>query len=72
MRQDKTHKRIKQFFSEVFCNMELDKSVLMQKQVKDNSEDLQREFLDLKNWEEQMKRKEKELLNERDEHEVFS
>lgn len=52
--------------------MELDKSVLMQKQVKDNSEDLQREFLDLKNWEEQMKRKEKELLNERDEHEVFS
>lgn len=72
MRQNKTHKRIKQFFSEVFCNMELDKSVLMQKQVKDNSEDLQREFLDLKNWEEQMKRKEKELLNERDEHEVFS
>lgn len=37
----------------------------MQKQVKDNSEDLQSEFLDLKNWEEQMKRKEQELLNER-------
>lgn len=45
--------------------MELDKSILMQKQVKDNSEDLQSEFLDLKNWEEQMKRKEQELLNER-------
>lgn len=44
--------------------MELDKSILMQKQVKDNSEDLQTEFLDLKNWEEQMKRKEQELLNE--------
>lgn len=45
--------------------MELDKSILMQKQVKDNSEDLRSEFLDLKNWEEQMKRKEQELLNER-------
>lgn len=45
--------------------MELDKSILMQKQVKHNSEDLRSEFLDLKNWEEQMKRKEQELLNER-------
>lgn len=45
--------------------MELDKSILMQKQVKDNSEDLRSEFLDLKNWEKQMKRKEQELLNER-------
>lgn len=43
--------------------MELDKSILIQKQVKDNSEDLQSEFLDLKIWEEQMKRKEKELLS---------
>jgi uncharacterized protein (DUF3084 family) len=47
--------------------MELDKSILLQKQVKNNSEDLQSEFLDLKNWEEQMKQKEKELLNERNE-----
>lgn len=47
--------------------MELDKSILMQKQVRDNSEDLQSEFLDLKNWEEQMKRKEQEILNERNE-----
>ena len=45
--------------------MELDESIMMQKQVKDNSEDLQSEFLDLKNWEEQMKRKERELLNQR-------
>lgn len=37
----------------------------MQKQVRDNSEDLQNEFLDLKNWEEQMKRKEQEILSER-------
>lgn len=51
--------------------MELDKSILVQKQVKDNSEDLQSEFLDLINWEEQMKRKEKELLSERNEQ-VFS
>lgn len=44
--------------------MELDESILMQKQVKNNSEDLQSEFLDLKNWEKEMKRKEQELLNE--------
>lgn len=51
--------------------MELDSSVLLQKQVRDNSEDLQSEFLDLKNWEEQMKRKEQEILNERS-GQVFS
>lgn len=45
----------------------MDKSVLLQKQIKDNSEDIRSEFLDLKNWEEQMKRKERELLNERNE-----
>ncbi|XP_011637752.1 RNA polymerase II-associated protein 3 [Pogonomyrmex barbatus] len=45
--------------------MALDNSILMQKQVRDNSEDLLSEFLDLKNWEEQMKRKEKEILSER-------
>ncbi|KAI4486915.1 hypothetical protein M0802_012234 [Mischocyttarus mexicanus] len=43
--------------------MSVDKSFLVQKQVKDNSEDLQRELIDLKSWEEEMKRKEKELLN---------
>lgn len=42
----------------------MDKSILLQKQVKDNSEDLQSEFLDLKNWEEQMKRKDEELRKE--------
>ncbi|EZA57864.1 hypothetical protein DMN91_003368 [Ooceraea biroi] len=51
--------------------MELEKSILLQKQVKDNSEDLQSEFLDLKNWEEQMKRKERELLSERSGQEVL-
>jgi len=45
--------------------MNFEKSVLMQKQVKDNSDDIQKEFLDLKNWEEQMKRKERELLSEK-------
>lgn len=42
----------------------MDKSILMQKQVRDNSEDLQKEFLDMKNWEEQMKRKDQELRKE--------
>ncbi|XP_020289075.1 RNA polymerase II-associated protein 3-like [Pseudomyrmex gracilis] len=47
--------------------MELDQSILLQKQVRNNSEDLHSEFLDLKNWEEEMKRKERELINEHDE-----
>lgn len=42
----------------------MDKSVLVQKQVKDNAEDMQKEFLDMKNWEEQMKRKDEELRTE--------
>ncbi|XP_012538011.2 RNA polymerase II-associated protein 3 [Monomorium pharaonis] len=51
--------------------MELDNSILMQKQVRDNSEDLQREFLDLTNWEEQMKRKEQEILSELNGQEII-
>lgn len=43
--------------------MNEEKSFLLQKQVRDNSEDLQKELLDLKNWEQEMKRKEEELLN---------
>lgn len=54
-------------FRECLLTMELDKSILTQKQIRDNSEDLQSEFLDLKNWEQQMKRKEQEILNERNE-----
>nr|XP_012145173.1 PREDICTED: RNA polymerase II-associated protein 3 [Megachile rotundata]XP_012145174.1 PREDICTED: RNA polymerase II-associated protein 3 [Megachile rotundata] len=42
----------------------MNNSILMQKQVKDNAEDLQKEFLDMKNWEEQMKRKDEELRKE--------
>lgn len=42
----------------------MDKSILLQKQVRDNSEDLQSEFLDMKSWEEQMKRKDEELKKE--------
>ncbi|KZC06477.1 PREDICTED: RNA polymerase II-associated protein 3 [Dufourea novaeangliae] len=42
----------------------MDKSLLMQKQVKDNAEDMQKEFLDMKNWEEQMKQKDEELKRE--------
>ncbi|XP_015516347.1 RNA polymerase II-associated protein 3 [Neodiprion lecontei] len=43
--------------------MEVDRSILLQKQVRDNSSDLQSEFYDMKNWEEQMKRKDSELLH---------
>ncbi|KOX76001.1 RNA polymerase II-associated protein 3 [Melipona quadrifasciata] len=42
----------------------MDKSILMQKQVRDNAEDLQKEFLDMKNWEEQMKHKDEQLRKE--------
>lgn len=42
----------------------MDKSILLQKQIKDNTEDLQKEFLDMKNWEEQMKRKDEEIKKE--------
>ncbi|OAD58122.1 RNA polymerase II-associated protein 3 [Eufriesea mexicana] len=42
----------------------MDKSILMQKQIKDNAEDLQKEFLDMKNWEEQMKHKDEEIRKE--------
>ncbi|CAK9822263.1 RNA polymerase II-associated protein 3 [Anthophora retusa] len=42
----------------------MNKSISMQKQVRDNADDLQKEFLDMKNWEEQMKRKEEELRKE--------
>jgi len=53
------------FFCAISGTMNFEKSVLMQKQVRDNSDDIQKEFLDLKNWEEQMKRKERELLSEK-------
>lgn len=44
--------------------MEHNESIMLQKQVKDNSEDLQSEFLDMKNWEQLMKRKEQELFRQ--------
>lgn len=40
-----------------------DKFFLLQKQLKDNSEDLQSMSLDMKNWEAEMKRKEQDLCN---------
>lgn len=44
--------------------MEVNNSILLQKQVKDNSEDLQNELFDMKNWEKSMKEKEQYLLSE--------
>lgn len=43
--------------------MELEKSIALQKQVRDNADDLRSEFLDMKNWEEQMKKVDNELQN---------
>ncbi|XP_076750206.1 RNA polymerase II-associated protein spaghetti [Xylocopa sonorina] len=42
----------------------MDKSILVQQQVKNNADDLQKEFLDMKNWEKQMKLKDDELKKE--------
>lgn len=39
----------------------MDKSILLQKQVRENSEDLRSYLKDLQTWEEDMKRKESEL-----------
>lgn len=39
----------------------MDKSFLLQQQIRNNSEDLQKEVLDLKAWEQEMKRKDAEL-----------
>ncbi|XP_058799680.1 RNA polymerase II-associated protein 3-like [Phymastichus coffea] len=43
------------------------KSILLQKQIRDNSEDLQKEFLDMEAWEEQMKKKDFEIRHMKDE-----
>lgn len=47
-------------------NMDPHKSILLQKQIRDNSEDLQREFLDMEAWEEQMKKKDFQIRNVND------
>ncbi|XP_066585743.1 RNA polymerase II-associated protein 3 [Prorops nasuta] len=44
--------------------MNPNKSFYLQKQVRDNTEDLQHELRDLMNWEKDMKKKEKELKNQ--------
>ncbi|XP_015126562.1 RNA polymerase II-associated protein 3 [Diachasma alloeum] len=41
--------------------MELDKSIALQKQVRENADTLRNEFLDMKNWEQQMKKADMEL-----------
>ncbi|XP_012273418.1 RNA polymerase II-associated protein 3 [Orussus abietinus] len=50
--------------------MEVDRSIQLQKLAKDMSEDIQREFLDIKNWEEQMKRAESDIRNTTGDFEV--
>ncbi|CAD6225274.1 GSCOCG00005597001-RA-CDS [Cotesia congregata] len=52
--------------------MNKDKSIEIQKQVRDNSSDLRTEFLDLKYWEEKMKKAEAELTNTADDsHQIL-
>lgn len=46
--------------------MEQNKSILLQKAIRDNAEDLQKEFRDMQAWEEEMKRKEIEIRNLKD------
>lgn len=41
----------------------MDKSIALQQQVRENSQSLQNEFFDLKYWEEEMKKADKELKN---------
>ncbi|XP_011296673.1 RNA polymerase II-associated protein 3 [Fopius arisanus] len=41
--------------------MEIDKSIALQKQVRDNADTLRNEFVDMKNWEQQMKKADMEL-----------
>ncbi|XP_014238440.1 RNA polymerase II-associated protein 3 [Trichogramma pretiosum] len=43
--------------------MDVSKSILTQKQVRNNAEDLQKEYLDLAAWEEQMKKKDLAIRN---------
>ncbi|KAH0539309.1 RNA polymerase II-associated protein 3 [Cotesia glomerata] len=52
--------------------MNEDKSIEIQKQVRDNSSDLRTEFLDMKYWEEKMKKAEAELTNTADDsHQIL-
>lgn len=48
----------------------MDTSILLQKQIKDNSEDLQNFMRDLKLWESDMKRKDKNLTGSSSENDV--
>lgn len=43
--------------------MDKNKAFLLQRQVKENTEDLQKEFRDMQAWEEQMKKKDFEIRN---------
>lgn len=52
--------------------MNKDKSIEIQKQVRDNAVDLQSEFLDMKNWEEQMKKKDELIQSTDDTCQVIS
>lgn len=46
-------------------------SILLQKQVRDNSEELRTYLKELSAWEDEMKRKESSISSDTTEHEVF-
>jgi len=48
----------------------MDKAILLQKQVRENSEDFQKEIRDMVAWEEEMKRKDFEIRNSNDDQEL--
>ncbi|XP_014212467.1 RNA polymerase II-associated protein 3 [Copidosoma floridanum] len=48
----------------------MDKAILLQKQVRENSEDLQKELRDMVAWEEEMKRKDFEIRNATNDQEL--
>lgn len=51
-----------QHSEEKVIKMELDKSIALQKQVRENADTLRNEFLDMKSWEQQMKKADMELI----------
>ena len=51
--------------------MAMDPSIALQKQIRDNSSDLQKEFLDMEAWEEQMKKKDLEIRSMKDDQVHF-
>lgn len=55
-----------QIFESDISILKMDNTIFLQKQVRDNSEDLRSYIKDLEQWEENMKRKESDLHDNKD------